>query len=47
MNGIQECYPEDSVPGYGCRRLNRDGLHVRTWDGDQTEARFTPRSGAG
>jgi acyl-coenzyme A thioesterase PaaI-like protein len=41
---VQDHYPDDFAHCYGCGRLNEHGLHVRTvWDGDETEARFTPR----
>ena len=41
---IQDYYADDFAHCYGCGRLNRDGLHVRTrWDGDETVAEFTPR----
>lgn len=41
---IQDYYADDFAHCYGCGRLNRDGLHVRsTWDGNETVARFTPR----
>lgn len=41
---VQDFYPDDFAHCYGCGRLNRDGLHVRTmWDGEVTVARFTPR----
>ena len=44
MPAVQDFYPDDFAHCYGCGRLNRDGLHVRTvWDGDVTVARFTPR----
>lgn len=44
MNAVQDFYPEDFAHCYGCGRLNRDGLHIRTaWDGENTVARFTPR----
>jgi acyl-coenzyme A thioesterase PaaI-like protein len=44
MRAVQDFYPDDFSHCYGCGRLNRDGLHVRTaWDGDVTVARFTPR----
>ena len=43
---VQDFYPEDFAHCYGCGRLNRDGLHVRTvWRGDVTVATFTPRAG--
>ena len=41
---IQDYYAHDFAHCYGCGRLNRDGLHVRTrWDGNETVAEFTPR----
>jgi acyl-coenzyme A thioesterase PaaI-like protein len=44
MRAVQDYYPDDFSLCYGCGRLNRDGLHVRTfWQGDRTVARFTPR----
>jgi acyl-coenzyme A thioesterase PaaI-like protein len=41
---IQDLYPDDVAHCYGCGRLNRDGLHVRTlWDGEGVgTARFAP-----
>jgi acyl-coenzyme A thioesterase PaaI-like protein len=45
MRAVQDFYPDDFAQCYGCGRLNRDGLHVRTtWDGDATVARFVPRA---
>lgn len=44
MSAVQDFYPDDFAHCYGCGRLNRDGLHVRTiWQGDATTARFAPR----
>jgi acyl-coenzyme A thioesterase PaaI-like protein len=44
LRAVQDYYPDDFSLCYGCGRLNRDGLHVRTfWQGDRTVARFTPR----
>jgi acyl-coenzyme A thioesterase PaaI-like protein len=41
---IQGFYPDDVAHCYGCGRLNRDGLHLKTrWDGEETVARFLPR----
>ena len=41
---LQDHYPDDYSWCYGCGRLNKDGLHVKTrWDGEETVARFTPR----
>jgi acyl-coenzyme A thioesterase PaaI-like protein len=43
MRAVQDFYPDDFSYCYGCGRLNRDGLHVKTtWDGDATVARFAP-----
>lgn len=43
MSAVQDFYPDDFSHCYGCGRLNRGGLHVRTiWQGDNTLARFTP-----
>lgn len=45
MRAVQDFYPDDFAHCYGCGRLNRDGLHVRTaWDGDATVAHFVPRA---
>jgi acyl-coenzyme A thioesterase PaaI-like protein len=45
QRAVQDFYPEDFAHCYGCGRLNRDGLHVRTmWAGEVTVARFTPRA---
>ena len=44
MDAVQDFYPDDFAHCYGCGRLNRDGLHVRSvWRGDVTVARFSPR----
>ena len=44
-HAVQDFYPDDFAHCYGCGRLNRDGLHVRTmWRGEETVARFTPRA---
>ncbi|TQS74143.1 PaaI family thioesterase [Ornithinibacillus gellani] len=41
---IQDIYPDDYAWCYGCGRLNKDGLHLRTgWNGDQTITIYTPR----
>jgi acyl-coenzyme A thioesterase PaaI-like protein len=40
---VQDYYPDDFAHCYGCGRLNRHGLHLRSrWDGDETVADFTP-----
>lgn len=41
---VQDFYPDDYSHCYGCGRLNRVGLHVRSvWEGEETVSRFTPR----
>jgi len=41
---VQDFYPDDFAHCYGCGRLNKSGLQLKTrWDGDETIARFTPR----
>lgn len=41
---IQDLYPDDLAHCYGCGRLNKHGLHVRSaWDGDETVAILMPR----
>lgn len=40
---VQDLYPDAFAHCYGCGRLNRDGLHVRTfWRAGVGTARFTP-----
>lgn len=44
MRAVQDWYPDDFSHCYGCGRLSRDGLHVRTvWRGSDAVATFTPR----
>jgi acyl-coenzyme A thioesterase PaaI-like protein len=41
---IQDIYPDDYAWCYGCGRLNKDGLHLKTkWDGEKTVTIYTPR----
>jgi acyl-coenzyme A thioesterase PaaI-like protein len=41
---VQDFYPDDFAHCYGCGRLNRHGLQLKTrWEGDEAVARFTPR----
>lgn len=43
-HAIQDEYPDNFAKCYGCGRLNKDGLHVRTgWEGDNTVSYYTPR----
>jgi acyl-coenzyme A thioesterase PaaI-like protein len=42
---FQDNYPDELSHCYGCGRLNPDGLQLKSyWDGDETVARFRPRS---
>lgn len=41
---VQDFYPDDFAHCYGCGRLNRHGLQLKTrWEGEEMIARFTPR----
>jgi len=45
VHAVQDEYPDDFAWCYGCGRLNKDGLQLRTgWDGEQTITVYTPRS---
>ena len=42
---FQDYYPEFFAQCYGCGRLNKDGLQIKSfWDGDETVCIFHPRS---
>jgi acyl-coenzyme A thioesterase PaaI-like protein len=42
---FQDYYPEFFAKCYGCGRLNKDGLQIKSfWDGDETVCIFHPRS---
>jgi len=41
---FQDYYPDDFSHCYGCGRLNKDGLQLKSyWDGDETVCRYQPR----
>ncbi|MBW2059591.1 MAG: PaaI family thioesterase [Deltaproteobacteria bacterium] len=41
---FQDYYPDDLSHCYGCGRLNRRGLHIKSyWDGDETVSTFHPK----
>ena len=43
-HAVQDFYPDDFAHCYGCGRLNRHGLHLKTrYEGDETVSRFLPR----
>lgn len=42
-SAVQDFYPDEFAHCYGCGRLNRHGLQLKTrWEGDEAVARFTP-----
>jgi acyl-coenzyme A thioesterase PaaI-like protein len=44
MPAVQDFYPDDFSHCYGCGRLNKSGLHIRTeWTGEEGKAEFNPR----
>lgn len=41
---FQDYYLDEFSQCYGCGRLNRHGLHIKSyWDGEETVAIFTPK----
>jgi acyl-coenzyme A thioesterase PaaI-like protein len=44
QKAFQDYYPDHLSYCYGCGRLNKDGLQIKSyWDGDETVCTFTPR----
>lgn len=44
MKAFQDYYPDELAHCFGCGRLNPQGHHLRSyWNGDLSEARFTPQ----
>jgi acyl-coenzyme A thioesterase PaaI-like protein len=44
QKAFQDYYLDEFSQCYGCGRLNRHGLHIKSyWDGEETVAVFTPR----
>ncbi len=42
---FQDYYPDELSYCYGCGRLNQSGHQIKSyWEGDETVARFTPKS---
>lgn len=42
---IQDDYPDDFAWCYGCGRLNKEGLHIRTgWQDEKTVTYYSPKS---
>ena len=41
---FQDYYPEDLSVCYGCGRLNKHGLKIKSyWDGEESVCRFQPK----
>ncbi len=41
---FQDCYPDNYAHCYGCGRLNKNGLQIKSyWDGEESVCHFTPR----
>jgi acyl-coenzyme A thioesterase PaaI-like protein len=42
---FQDYYPDEYAHCFGCGRLNKDGLHLKSyWDGEESVCRYTPPS---
>lgn len=42
--GVQDYYEENSAHCYGCGRLNKNGLQIKTrWDGEDTISTYSPK----
>lgn len=42
---VQDCYPDEFAHCYGCGRLNKDGLQIKSyWDGSECICRHTPKA---
>lgn len=40
---IQDFYPDNYAHCYGCGRLNKKGMHIKSeWDGDEVVCHYTP-----
>jgi acyl-coenzyme A thioesterase PaaI-like protein len=41
---VQDCYPEEFAHCYGCGRLNREGMQIKSyWDGKECVCHYKPR----
>jgi len=44
QKAFQDYYPDDVSHCYGCGRLNREGLQIKSyWDGEETACTFHPK----
>lgn len=42
---FQDYYADEFAHCFGCGRLNKDGLHIKSyWDGEESVCHYTPRS---
>jgi len=45
FRAIQDYYPDEFAHCYGCGRLNRQGLHIKSYqEGEECVCRYTPES---
>jgi acyl-coenzyme A thioesterase PaaI-like protein len=45
VKAFQDYYPDEFSNCYGCGRLNREGLQIKSsWDGEESICYYTPRS---
>lgn len=44
VKAFQDYYPDEFAHCYGCGRLNREGLHIKSyWDGEESVCHYTPK----
>lgn len=42
---FQDYYPDEFAHCFGCGRLNKDGLHIKShWDGEESVCHYTPKT---
>jgi len=45
VKAFQDYYPDEFAHCYGCGRLNREGLQIKsTWEGEESVCHYTPSS---
>ena len=43
VRAFQDYYPDEFAHCFGCGRLNKEGLHIKShWDGDESVCHYTP-----
>ena len=41
---VQDCYPEEFAHCFGCGRLNKDGMQIKSyWDGEECICHYAPK----